>query len=210
MLIRPHDAAIDDNEWRSFLTDHDFGQLVASGHGRSMAVIVPTHFVFDGARTILLHLARANPIWNALEENPMAIMSLAGAYTYIPTDVNDGAREPNGYGVPTSYYAAVQAAGTCEIVDDQHDLSSILMNQLGHFEPDGPYEEVMPGDNPYGRQLIAIRGIRLNVEEVRAKFKFGNNKTMQHRWRIAEWLETQPDALAQEARSHLLRRMERE
>jgi transcriptional regulator len=207
MLIRAHDAAFDDEEWRSFLGAHDFGQLVASGRDRATAVIVPTHFVFDGSSAILLHLARANPVWEALEENPTAVMSVAGAYTYIPTHVNGGPSEPSGYGVPTSYYGAVQAAGTCEIVDEEHELSSILMTQLGHFEPGGSHEDVRPGDNPYGRQLRAIRGIRMSVDEVRSKFKFGNNKTVEHRLRIAAWLEGQPDEPAQEARGELLRRM---
>ncbi len=208
MLIRAHDAAFDDEEWRAFLSAHDFGQLVASGRGRATAVIVPTHFVFDGESTILLHLARANPVFQALDENACAVMSVAGAYTYIPTNINGGTAEPEGYGVPTSYYAAVQASGPCEVVDDAHELSSILMAQLGHFEPDGCHEDVEPGGNPYGRQLAGIRGIRLAMEEVRAKFKFGNNKTVEHRLKIADWLETH-DVLAREARGELLRRLAR-
>ena len=87
-------------------------------------------------------------------------------------------------------------------------FSSILMAQLGHFEPDGCHEDVEPGGNPYGRQLAGIRGIRLAMEEVRAKFKFGNNKTVEHRLKIADWLETH-DVLAREARGELLRRLAR-
>ena len=50
MLIRQHDAALDDDEWRTFLSEHDFGQFIASGRGREVPIIVPTHFVYDGDR----------------------------------------------------------------------------------------------------------------------------------------------------------------
>jgi len=205
MLIRKWDAALDDQEWRDFLDSHDFGQFVASGSGRDVPVIVPTHFVYDGVATILFHLARANPVWAALDENPKAVMSVASAYTYIPTAVNGGRDEPAQYGVPTSYYAAVQASGNCRLVDGA-ELVPILQAQLRHFQPEGGHAPVESGDNPYSRQFNAIRGIRLEIEEVRAKFKFGGNKTNDHRVQISDWLSLQPGELAAEARANLLRR----
>lgn len=207
MLIRKHDAATDEDEWRTFLVHHDFGQFIASGRGRDVPVIVPTHFIFDGDQEISFHLARANPVWEALEQNPHAVMSVVSAYHYIPTDVNSGGHEPPMYGVPTSYYAAVQATGSCRRVDGE-ELAEILTRQLRHFEPSGAYAEPQAGDNPYGRQFAAIKGIVVTIEEVRAKFKFGGNKTVEHRLSIADWLDRQQSALASEARQHLLTRMQ--
>ena len=109
MLIKRHDAAQDDGEWRAFLAAHDFGELIASGRGHDVPVVVPTHFIFDGAMEITLHLAKPNPVWERLEQNPLAIVSVFGAYTYIPTGWNADAPVPPEEGVPTSYYAAVQA-----------------------------------------------------------------------------------------------------
>jgi len=79
--------------------------------------------------------------------------------------------------------------------------------QLAHFQPEGGHAEVEPGDNPYARQFPAIRGIILEIEEVRAKFKFGGNKTVEHRIRIADWLASRPGELNAEARENLLRRI---
>lgn len=171
-----------------------------------MPVVVPTHFVYDGADEIIFHLARANPVWDALQENSKALMSVAGAYQYIPTGVNSGGHDPENYGVPTSYYAAVQAIGSCEVIDDD-SIADILNKQLRHFQPEGGHAEVIPGDNSYARQFVAIRGIVMTLEEIRAKFKFGGNKTVEHRLSIAEWLAARETELASEARSHLLRRM---
>ena len=208
MLIRSHDAPFDDDEWRAFLREHDFGQLVAAGAGRVTPAITPVHFVYDGGATILLHLARANPVLAALAENPVAVMAVIGAYTYIPTDWNANPGEAVEYGVPTSYYAAVQATGVCEIIDDPEALAEILRAQLAHFQPAGGHAPVTAGDTPYGRQLPAIRGVRLSITDVQAKFKFGGNKITAHQRSIADHLLERGSPLDREARRQQIRRIE--
>lgn len=204
VLIHRHDAPLDDAEWRAFLTDHDFGELIAPGAGRDLPVVVPTHFVWDGASEVVLHLARVNPVWAALEERPRALLSVFGAYTYIPGHWNQ-----DEYGVPTSYYAAVQLSCDVEIVDDESRIAAILGRQLGHFQPEGKHAEVVPGENRYGMLLPSIRGIRLTVTDVRAKLKFGANRTVQHREVIAERLAERGRPLDLEARAHVLDRIAR-
>ena len=208
MLIRSHDAPFDDDEWRTFLREHDFGQLVAAGAGRVTPAITPVHFVYDGGATILLHLARANPVLAALAENPVAVMAVIGAYTYIPTDWNANPGEAVEYGVPTSYYAAVQATGVCEIIDEPEALAEILRTQLAHFQPAGGHAPVTAGDTPYGRQLPAIRGVRLSITDVQAKFKFGGNKITAHQRSIADHLLERGSPLDREARRQQIRRLE--
>ena len=207
MLIRPHDAALDEREWKDFLREHDFGQIIAPGACLPTPVIVPTHFVFDGEQTISLHLARPNPIWDALVANPIAVLSVIGAYSYIPAGWNAGEGQPPEHGIPTSYYGAVQAIGRCEIVDDPAALAAILELQLAHFQADGGHAPVAPGTPPYGSSLRAIRGIRLTISEARAKFKFGGNKPVSQRHLIAERLRQRDQGFDLEARAHLLRRI---
>lgn len=207
LLIHRHDAAQDDAEWRAFLGAHDFGQLIASGTGHDVPVVVPTHFIYDGASRIVLHLARPNPVWERLVENPLAMISVIGAYTYIPTDWNADAPRPVEQGVPTSYYAAVQAICRFEIVDDPTSLAAILTEQLAHFQPQGGHDQVEGERGPYAPMLHAIRGLRGEITEVRAKFKFGGNKTREHRTRIADRLLSRDGPRDADAREHLLRRL---
>lgn len=206
MLIHPRDAQQSDAEWQDFLSTHDFGQAIAPGAGRDMPVVVPTHFVYDGESTLEMHFARANPIWGALAERPSAMLSVIGAYTYIPTSWNADPGEPVEWGVPTSYYAAVQVQCDATIVDDPRELAALLSHLLAHFQPEGGHSLVQAGDNPYGRHLGAIRGLRLRISSVRAKFKFGNNKSVSHRHEIAARLAERHAGLDPEARQHLLRR----
>ena len=210
VLIKKHDAAISEDEWRGFLASRDFGELIASGTGRDVPIVVPTHFIYDGERTIRLHLAVPNPVWEALAENPLALVSVYGDYAYIPTQWNADPGEPVEYGVPTSYYAAVQAVVRTRAVDDPDELASILRAQLGHFQPEGGHAPVEPGkDNGYGRYFGAIRGIVGTIEEVRAKFKYGGNKTVEHRLRIADRLAERDVGNDATARAQLLRRTPR-
>jgi transcriptional regulator len=208
MLIRKHDAAISEDEWKTFLAARDFGELIASGRGRDVPVVVPAHFIYDGDRTIRLHLAAPNPVWEALAENPLALVSVFGDYAYIPTQWNANPGAPIEYGVPTSYYAAVQAVVRTRAVDDPEELASILRAQLAHFQPEGGHAPVEP-DNDYGQHLGAIRGIVGTIEDVRAKFKYGGNKTVEHRLRIADQLGARDQGYDQAARAQLLRRTER-
>ena len=88
MLIHDWDSAIDDDEWWEFVQGHLFGHLVAPGRDRELPVVVPTQFLLVGTPKepeIILHLARPNPIWKALAENPRVLMSVAGDWAFIPS-----------------------------------------------------------------------------------------------------------------------------
>ncbi|HEY3218928.1 MAG TPA: FMN-binding negative transcriptional regulator [Candidatus Limnocylindria bacterium] len=204
MLIKRHDAPLDDAEWRAFLKEHDFGELIAPGRDRDLPVVVPTHFLWDGDREVVLHLAAPNPVWDALAERPRALLSVFGAYTFIPGHWNQ-----DEYGVPTSYYAAVQLACDAEVIDDPAAVAAILERQLAHFQPEGKHAPVEPGANRYGALLPGIRGIRLSVTDVRAKLKFGANRSIEHREVVAEKLRERGGVLDLEAREHVLDRIAR-
>ena len=78
--------------------------------------------------------------------------------------------------------------------------------QLAHFEPAGS-TRVTPGTDVESdrRQLPGIRGLRLHVEAVRAKMKYGGNKTPEHRAEIADRLaERDAPARRRPPRDHLL------
>jgi transcriptional regulator len=205
VLIRKYDAAISEDEWKTFLAGRDFGELIASGRDRDVPIVIPAHFIFDGDRTVRLHLAVPNPVFEALAENPLALVSVYGDYTYIPTQWNANPGTDVDYGVPTSYYAAVQAIVRTRVVDDPDELAGILSGQLAHFQPEGGHAPV-EASGPYGKQLGGIRGIVGTIEEVRAKFKYGGNKTVEHRLAIADRLAERGTGLDTAARAQLLRR----
>src|ERR1039458_5511951 len=131
MLVHPWDASNNDDEWRAVLLEFDFGQLIAPGRAdRELPVVAPTHFTFDGESAVELHLAKANPVWNALAERPRALLTVVTDYVYVPAAVNADAGDNTALAVPTSYYAAVQAEVDVEIVDDPAAKAAILARAL--------------------------------------------------------------------------------
>jgi transcriptional regulator len=207
MLVHPWDAPDHDDEWRAVLHDHDFGQLIApGGPDRELPVVVPTHFTFDGQSTVELHLARANPVWRALDERPRALLTVVTDYVYVPAAVNVDEGGDPVLGVPTSYYAAVQAEVDVHVIDDPAAKAAILARALTHFEP-ADSRRVRPGLEDSDRKLIeAIRGLRLIITGVNAKFKYGGNKTVQHRTEIAAALQARNGPMDAAARRRLLSR----
>lgn len=201
MLVHPWDAGFGEPEWRDFVVAQRFGQLIAAGRDRSVPVVVPTQFVLDDD-AVLLHLARPNPIWAALAENPAALLSVAGDWAYIPSAWKAIGDEDPLLGIPTTYYAAVQLTGEVSVVDDVEGKLDILRRQLCEAQPD-----VAVADPAiHERKLAGIRGIRLAIEAVSAKFKYGGNVDVAHRGAVADRLVARGGAGDAAARAHLLRR----
>jgi len=204
MLIRAHDAAVSETEWRTFVAGQGFGQLVApGGPDRQVPVIVPTQFsLVDDA--VVLHLAKANPIFDALAEDPIAVLSVAGDWAYIPTKFKALPTEDPHDFVPTTYYAAVQITGELEIIDEPSELAAVLGIQLDELEDDDGLHD--PGR--HSKLLPAIRGLRLPIDpdRVRAKFKYGGNTDAAHQERAAELLADRAAPGDAAAVDHLQRR----
>ncbi|MFD2081928.1 transcriptional regulator [Actinopolymorpha cephalotaxi] len=205
MLIHPWDEA-DEDEWRGFLAEHDFGQLVAGGRDRDLPVVVPTHFLFDGDRTVWLHLARPNPVWAPLAEHPRAVLTVVDDYVYSPARWQAPPGTPVEHGVPTSFYATVQLACDVRVVDDPEEKATALNRQLDHFEP-GSGRVPVPTEADR-RLLSGLRVLELTVTGVRAKFKYAGNKEAEHREEIAAGLAARGGRSDDRARAHLLRRLE--
>lgn len=182
MLIRPHDKGSDETQWRSFVQQQGFGHFAVTGDG-PVPILVPTQFVLLDDE-IVFHLAKPNPVFAALEVNPRAVMSVAGDWAYIPGAWKAIDGEDPTLGVPTTYYGAVQLTGLVSVTDEPDEIAAILRTQLADLEPDGGLQD----PNVHLKRFAAIRGIRMSIDDVRAKFKYGGNADAQHRAAAAERL----------------------
>ena len=88
------------------------------------------------------------------------------------------------------------------MLDDPAAVADVLRRQLGALEPDGGH--VDPSE--HGAKLRAIRGLRLRIDDVRAKFKYGGNVDGTHRAAVTRRLAERGGPGDAAARSHLLRR----
>jgi transcriptional regulator len=188
MLIHPWDAASPD-EWRRWLgTTAPFGQLVVTNSEPDGApIVVPTHAIVDDGE-VLVHLARANPVWPHIKAHPRVLFTVIGDYAYIPSTWRAKAGGPDEDGVPTSYYASVQFTCDATIVSDPAEKAALLRTQLRHLQPEGDHAPVTVDDPPYGRMLSGLQGVRLRIVEIVAKFKYDDHNPIEHRVRVTERL----------------------
>lgn len=205
MLIRPADAGRDD-EWRALLAGCPFGLLIAPGVGRELPVVVPTHFHFDGDRTIVLHLARPNPIWKALAENPRCLCAVVDAVAYVPTSWEAAPGTAPEWGIPTSHYAAVELDCTASVTDDAGEIRRYLAGQLATVQPDEPFGDPRSEEAPYAARLRQIRGLQLHIDDVRAKFKFDGSEPDMVRRQVVAGYRRRDAGGDRRALEHLLRR----
>ncbi|MEV6026657.1 FMN-binding negative transcriptional regulator [Streptomyces sp. NPDC052036] len=209
MFIQPWDAGLDEAEWTTWIADgHDFGLLSVNGLPGQAPVAVPTHFTPDAGH-LLVHLARPNPVWTAIENDPDVLFTVFGDYAFIPGPWRAKTGIPPTDGVPTSYYTAVQFACRAHIIDDPEAKAELLRRQLAHFQPDGDHAPVDVDQPPYGRMLPGIRGLRLEVTDVRAKFKYDDHKPVEHRTAVADRLTERRQGLDVPTARQQRRRLDR-
>ncbi len=133
---------------------------------------------------MLLHLARPNPVWPHLEAAAQVRLAVVGDYAYVPSYWRAKAGGPDEDGVPTSYYTSVQFVCRPIVVDDPQGKVDILTAQFADIQPEGQHARVAVDEAPYGRMLSGIRGIRLEVLQVDAKFKYDDHNPVEHRERV--------------------------
>ena len=208
MLIHPWDAALDQAEWQEWLAATErFGVLAVNNIDPAQApLLVPTHFTVAG-HELLVHLARPNPIWPHLEAATEVRLAVIGDYAYIPTYWRAKAGGPDEDGVPTSYYASVQFVCRPTIVDDPAGKAEILSAQLADFQPEGGHAAMAVDAAPYGRMLPGVRGVRLAIQTVDAKFKFDDANPVEHRERVIARLEERDHGLDAGAAAQQRRRL---
>jgi transcriptional regulator len=207
VFIQPWDASLDRAEWQQWLAGTDrFGMLAVNNLDPAQApVMVPTHFTVREDE-LLVHLARPNPAWPHLEAAHEVRLAVVGDYAFVPSYWRAAEGTGAEQGVPTSYYSAVQFLCRPTVVDDPEEKAAILRTQLGDFQPEGGHAAMSADSPPYGRMLPGIRGLRLEVVRVDAKFKYDDHKPVEHRQRVSERLEDRGRALDHNAATQQRRR----
>lgn len=185
MFIQPFDGALSESEWRHWIeTGGKFGVLaVPHTEPGNAPVMVPTHFTLAG-KEILLHLNRVNTALKLMESGNPVSLSVVGDYAYIPNQWRAKPGIPVEEGVPTSYYAAVNFALRPTVVNTDEGLVEILKAQMADMQPQGGYARIDSAEAPYGPMMSSIRGVRLEIIDVEAKFKYDDHKPVEFREKI--------------------------
>jgi transcriptional regulator len=168
---RVNDAA----KVNAFIHANSFATLVTTGPEGSFASHLP--FVYDeseGGGRLRCHMARANEQWRHIESNPEVLCVFLGPHSYI---------SPSWYvakvAVPTWNYAAVHVRGTAKLEDDAF-LRRVIEDTTAKYESGMPSPWKMPIPEDYIASMMrAIVGFSVQVTKLEAKFKLGQNRSME-------------------------------
>jgi transcriptional regulator len=130
------------------------------------------------------------------------LLTVATDWAYVPSDWKTVEGEDPRFGIPTTYYAAVVVAARAEVLDGDEAKAAVLRTQLADVQPGVDVADPLE----HGRTLGSIRGLRLHVDHVRAKLKYGGNVDDAHRAVVAAHLAERAGPGDAAALAHLRRR----
>ncbi len=178
---------------------HPLATLIVSGGDGPSADLVPFLLYPDEGPcgTLRAHVARANPLWQALAGGAPCLVQFQGPQAYVSPSWY-ASKAVNHKVVPTWNYAVVQAHGVARVTTDP----AWLLRQLGDLT--AAQEGDMPapwriGDTPPGfvdGLLPALVGIELPVARLQGKWKVSQNRSDADRVGVAAGLDAEAAPMA--------------
>jgi transcriptional regulator len=190
MYIPEHFRLRHDEDAIAFMRANPFAILVSSTDDGPYATHLPlsTH---AGQNQITLrgHVAKANPHWRYLQQNPQCLTIFHGPHAYI-SPTNYVARES----VPTWNYAAVHVYGYARIFSEEHEVHAMLNELMETFEP--AYREQWEELSPKFREnmLRQIVGFEIRITKIEGKFKLSQNRPREDQANVMESLGKSSDS----------------
>ena len=196
-LYVPHFNAMPDDDVRAFVAAVGTAQVVTvAGDGTPDATLLPV--LWDGDR-LLGHFARANRHWQRIADGAPALAVVTGPDAYVSPGWY-ATKQEHGRVVPTWNYSVVHLRGTATVHDDADFLRDVVTRLTDAHEAgrDRPWAVTDAPEDYVIKQLRAIVGLEIRVEEVEAKAKLSQNRSAEDRAGVATGLSDlgrDPDGL---------------
>lgn len=184
---------------RALIRAHPLGLLVSNGKDGPVADLLPFLLDADVAPRgrLRVHLARANPHWRLIAQNPDAavLVVFQGAEAYITPSWYATKRE-TGKVVPTWNYVVVQVRGRVRVIEDR----AWLAGQIAELTQTHENNRAVPWsveDAPAAfidAQIKGIVGLEIAIESIEGKWKLSQNRPAADRKGVVEGLGADPKA----------------
>lgn len=194
MYIPEHFRVHDHADAIAFMRANPFAILISSAPANSSnGIPFATHlpvFVSEQAEKFVIrgHVAKANPHWRHLEQQPDCLTIFHGPHAYVSAS-NYVTRE----NVPTWNYGAVHVYGTARVFASPDELQGVLHQLIGTFEPAYAEQWASLSETYRERMLSHIVGLEITVTKIEAKFKLSQNRTKEEQANVITSLEKSAD-----------------
>ena len=189
MYIPEHFRVEDRATALAFMRANSFAILVSNSAEGPFATHVPVIIRESGDHlTIRGHVAKANPHWRYLQNEPQCLMIFHGPHAYISPS-NYDTRES----VPTWNYGAVHIYGNARTFAEPGQLLEMFRDLIPSFEAAYEQQWASLSDAYRQRMLSHIVGFEISVTKIEATFKLSQNRTTKEQQHIIEALSSAPD-----------------
>lgn len=185
-----------------FIEQNSFGILASQGTGELVASHLPLLLDRQAGShgTLIGHMARANPQWQMLQRDVLAIFS--GPHAYI---------SPTWYQaenvVPTWNYVAVHVYGALQIVAEHDETVRIVQDFVRFYEQSMPTPwSIEDGDEFIDKLARAVVGFRIPISRIEGKWKLSQNQPLERRQKVVKALQARADENSQSIASLMAER----
>jgi transcriptional regulator len=181
--VRKHADAL------AFMHANPFTILVSSTKEGPFASHVPVVISSQNEKVVLRgHVAKANPHWRFLEQQPECLTIFHGPHAFI-SPCHYATRET----VPTWNYGAVHVYGNARVFSSPEELQGMLDELIVTFEMAYAAQWASLSEAYRTRMLSHIVGFEIAATKIEAKFKLSQNRAREEQQNIITALEASGD-----------------
>jgi transcriptional regulator len=191
------------------MREQPLGQWITLADGELLANPIP--FLLDATRgeygTLVGHVARANPVWQAFSREVESLVVFQGPHAYV-SPAWYASKALHGKVVPTWNYAVVQARGLPRVIEDPAALRGILGSLTDRHEASraDPWR-VDDAPAEFTEALLGqIVGIEIPITRLAGKWKVSQNRPAADRAGVVAGLQSEADPQARAMAALVARR----
>ncbi|MDR9801300.1 FMN-binding negative transcriptional regulator [Bacillus paralicheniformis] len=192
------------DEILDFVQKNSFGTIVTTEQGKPIATHLPLGFNKKGDDYYITgHVSFGNPQWRTFETCQDVLVMFQGPHAYISS---------SWYGhedVPTWNYQAIHIYGQASILE-RDELIEELTIMMGKYEKHRENPILWDNLSPQllERQLKAIVGFKIKVEDIQAAYKLSQNRNDTDYMNIIDQLQNEGDPNAEQLAAVMKKRLE--
>ncbi len=175
-----------------FIRKYSFGLIINTRDNTPLATHLPFHTRKENGNLVIYgHFAKANKQWQSLDSGKTLII-FSEPHAYISPSHYD--HEQN---VPTWNYCSVHCYGTAKVIEDESKCFELLRDLIE--ANDLPYLsnwDTRIGDDYKSKMLKGIVMFRIEVEDIQARYKLSQNRSINEQQRVSEYLVQHSDSNA--------------
>ena len=209
MFVRPCWRPASPQDVLDIIEQHPWALLVSNGENVPLATNLPLMIdrtvpsVDETGLVLVGHIARGNDHHCNLSQPGASVLAVfQGPWSYVTASWYPNRDMPSTY-----YYTAVHCSGTIELQEEQaldRSLEDLTQRMESRYQAGWSTNEIPRSE--ITRRFAAIRGFRIQVSKIEAKFKLGQDEPLRDALAVAAVLgqqqSPQDQALAGLIRKH--------